>query len=192
MRHQGLAQRDGVISPLEKRDDPAPGDFPDQAGHLGEMFGFQQLVPKGIQTMGIEARGNEQKIGGEKLQLGHDHAPDRVGPLVRAASRRHLHVQVGVTFSPFVGKSRSRKLGVFVQADEEHRVIIIKGVLRAITVMDIEIKNSHPVRFGYIADPSCRDGDVVEHAEPHRVVGLGMMPRGGASGQRRSRTPRPG
>jgi hypothetical protein len=63
-----------------------------------------------------------------------------------------------------------------VQADVQDGRVLLKDVLRAVPVMDIPVKDRDPFDPMPVLRISRPYRDVVEQAETHRRVGLGMVP----------------
>jgi hypothetical protein len=65
-------------------------------------------------------------------------------------------------------------MGILVRAEVEHGVVLFKDMLGAVSVMDIEIDNEHSLVADLLGITRA-DSDVIEYAESHCPVGLGMV-----------------
>ena len=64
---------------------------------------------------------------------------------------------------------------IAVRGDVQHAGIAREDVLRAVAVVDVPIDDQHPLEAVAGAQVGGTDGDVVEEAEAHGAIALGVV-----------------
>ena len=80
------------------------------------------------------------------------------------------------TIAGLVGAPGSGIERPLVGAEEEHRGVLVKDVLRAVAVVHVPIHDQHASHAVPLLRVARRDGDVVEQAETHPASGVRVMP----------------
>jgi hypothetical protein len=74
-----------------------------------------------------------------------------------------------------VDAAGARVEGVLVEGEKEHRGVVVEQVLGAVAVVDVPVDDHHPLDPVPALQVARRHRDVVEQAEAHRPVGLGVV-----------------
>ena len=149
----------------------------ESSGEVG-VVGRRQLDPRqGIVAVSIEAGGDDQPVGRERLDHRHDHLVER-GPVhvaSRAGRERQVQVGSGRLAPPGLGEpSGARVQRRLVGRHVQDARVVVEDVLGAVAVVDVPVDDRHPLTVG--GQLRGADRGVVEQAEPHRPVGEGVMP----------------
>ncbi len=81
-----------------------------------------------------------------------------------------------------IGRPRARVERPLVEADVEHRRVVVEDGLGAVAVVGVPVEDGHPGRRA-AAGVRRGDGRVVDQAEPHRPRPLGVVPRRAAGAE---------
>ncbi len=127
--------------------------------------------------MPVKARRNDQKFRLERGNTRQDRRIERFLYFGCARSGHHTDIEDIIGTSAFAfGPGAGIKRPLVGRAIKQVR-IIIKQVLRAVAVMDIEIHHRHPLDAEFVARMVGGNGGIVKQAKPHRPVIFGVMPR---------------
>src|SRR6476659_6398597 len=64
-----------------------------------------------------------------------------------------------------------------VRAEEKHRAVVIKNVLRTVSVVDVPIGDQNPLDAVLALGVAGRDGDIIENTKTHPLIRTGVMAR---------------
>ena len=129
--------------------------------------------------MGVEAGGQQDEVGIEPGDHGHDQLAHRAVVVGVPAARLERHVQreaEPVAPSHVAGRARPRIEGVLVERDEQHRGVLVEHPLGAVPVVHVVVDDRDPVEARRPRGRR-RHRHAVEQAEAHRPVRLGVMAR---------------
>lgn len=128
-----------------------------------------------ILKVGVGAQLKNECRGLEPLQGREDSLFEGPKPRLGARLRGQWDVDRVVMRSVFFGEAGAREEGppALVNAAREDARFIYEGVLRAFTVMDVNIHSSHPIKS--IEKQVGGKGDIVEDAEAGGPISAGMM-----------------
>ncbi len=76
----------------------------------------------------------------------------------------------------FVGLAGAGVEGMAVDAEKADLAVVVKDVLGSGSVMDVPIDDEHAVKLLRGAGVGGGDGNVVEEAKAHRLIGQGVVP----------------
>ena len=181
---RGVAQGGEVVTALQEERDLAAGVLAGQlhhrAGHdaeapFGDPHGRQRVV-----AVRVEAGRYQQPVGLVALDGRDDDLPEHRQVLGVAAARRQRHVHrvpLSLAAAHLVRGPGSGIVGVLVRGQEEHRGIVVEGVLRAVAVVHVPVHDRHPARAVGLLEVPGADGHRVEQAEPHAPVPQRVMSR---------------
>ena len=184
MGGHGLGQRFKVVTALQGRDDAAfavlPGGSHEKVGYPGKVFLLEVNVAKGVIGMGIKSSGDKDELGLEFFDGREPVALDRFsesGPSGACYEWsiddvRSLQVVVAVGV-----------VGVLKAGSDEDCRSVLEDVDGAVSVMNIEIKDGHPLHFFMGKGSSSAHCDIVVKAESHSSVVLGMVSRWSSAGE---------
>src|SRR5207244_12649361 len=79
------------------------------------------------------------------------------------------------TVSHLVGRTRPRIVGILVGRDVEDVGIALEAVLRPVAMVEVPVDDRHALD-AVALEPGRRDRHVVEEAEAHGAIALGMVP----------------
>ena len=144
------------------------------------MPSFVTLNPaKWVFYVDVVARGDEDDIRAEVFDKPRKDIPIGFVELLISGTVGHRDV-IGASFSFALSSlgifACTGIMGILVRAEVEYGVIFFEDMLGAVSVMDIEINDKHPLVTDLLGIPRA-DSDIVEYAESHGLVGFGMMTR---------------
>ena len=156
------------------------------AGHPFEGIGVEAHVGDFLFAGGVEAGAEEQELGFELVEAGDDFLGEglAIGGVLAVGVEGDVEgetlaaADAGFGFEAGAGVTAT---GVLVEADVEHIVAVFEGVLGAVAVVDVKIDDGDAGEVVAADEMLGGDGDVVENAEPHGLIALGMV-AGGADG----------
>lgn len=154
----------------------------DHSGHVGVVGSFEILVAEGVELVGIESAGYEEEIGCEGFEFGDGFVCYCVEPVFGGGVWGHGEIEVGVACAAFFGAPGSGIVGVLMETEVEDGGVVVEGMLCTVAMMHVPVEDSDALESGDLAQPLCGNGDIVEEAEAHGVVGFGVM-TGGAHGR---------
>ena len=153
---------------------PAQEDSADDAPHA---FVCNIKPCQRVFYVDVVARGNEDDIGTEVLYKPRKDIPIGFVELFISGTEWHWNV-IGAPFSlapsalgifPCTGI-----MGILVRAEVKHGVVFFKDMLGAVSVVDIEIDDEYSLVTDLLGITRT-DSDVIEYAETHCSIGLGMV-----------------
>lgn len=179
-RRKGLK----IVAPLEHGNDPPTAhlqrELPQPLPPGPEAIAGDVHASQRISLPGIETRRQEQGVRPEVFQRGEDAVANRllVGGVVGTGGKGDIEGGSLSSGAPRLGGgSRSGVKGILVDAGVEHVGPILEEMLRSIPVVDIEVEDGDPMTAVQANHPLGGDCNVVEEAEAHREVALGVMSR---------------
>jgi len=181
MRDRRSRERIEVITAFKGgHNAPLAGTRRKPAESLRHPFKVFLTQAQGCQWIGlvrIETRGQEQKFGCEFRQRRKNSFLIRCTKACAACARREWHVY---NISGLAALRRQPGAGIqwkLVCRRVEEIWIIEENILRAISVVDIEIHDRNPREAVNGTDVKSAHGDIVEQAKSHWAHALGMMAR---------------
>ena len=179
MGHGTFAKRGEIVSALEARNEP-PAAMPackrDKfAGEPAVVVRVQTHLCQRIAGMGIEACGDEQQVGCERVDSGQQIARPGGPKLAATTSRRKRRIGDVARTAAFVPCARAGIERALVRTGEEQRWIVPESGLGAIAMMHVEIGNGDTAEAVVVAGVLRGDCNRIEQAKSHREVRLGMM-----------------
>lgn len=151
-----------------------------QGSHSRIRFISKPHAAERVIAVSIESCGDDEQVRRELLQRREDFSIKRFHVALFARTGGQGNIQRKAfppPDSPLFPRPRTRIKWILMQADVENCRIILKDMLGTIPVVHVPIKNSnflHAVPTLGIARTNC---NVIEQAEAHRPVTLGMMTR---------------
>ena len=138
--------------------------------------------------MRVESGAHDDQVGLECGHLGDHDLVEELEPSGAVGPRRHRDVdrrsrRAGIAAVRRV--SRARVPRVLVQRRVQHRRVGIEDVLAAVAVMHVDVDDRHARGTCLLSDAN-RDRRVVEEAESHWQVGVGVMSGRPDHGERRA------
>ena len=125
----------------------------------------------------VEARGDENEVGCELPADRHHDLVEgvRVFGVAEARGKRQVHgASRRRTLPHLLGRARARVVRVLVRGDVQHVGVRLEDVLRAVAVVQVPVDDGDPANTA--GPQECgRHRHVVEEAEAHRAVALGVM-----------------
>lgn len=129
--------------------------------------------------MGIKTSRYENEIWLKIIKSGMNIAFENIQVFRLSTSRTHWNIQcetISFTLASFRMTSGSRIVRELMEADIENSRIIVKAILRSVAVVDIPINDSDFLKVVFLLNISCPDSNVIEEAETHSLVVLGVVP----------------
>ena len=124
--------------------------------------------------MRVKSGRNDDQVGAGFLQCRKDAGLERFAKMVAAVIGRQRGIE-DIALAGFAQCACARIKRHLVRRAVDHAVVIIEDVLRAIAVVHVPVNDRHPLgAIGLLRVP-CRDGRLVEQAEAHGGVFLGMV-----------------
>ena len=158
----------------------------DKVGHPGEVFLLEMNIAEGVIGMSVESGGDEDELGFELLD---GRKPVAFYCLSKSGS-------FGAGFEGGIDDIRSFKVvvamgvvGVLKAGSDEDCRGVLEDVDRSVSVMNIEVKDSHPFHFLMGQGSGCSHCDIVVKAEPHSGVVFSMVSRRSCTGEDASAFP---
>ncbi len=142
--------------------------------------------------MGVESAGDKNHLRLELSGNRDQHVRQDAEVLAVAAAGRQRDVDRCAktrTASRLAKISGARIVGELVGGYVEDRGIGLEAVLGAVAVVHVPVENQQLVESCLALEGACGDGDVVEQAEAHGAIGLGVVAGrtdGGQAGRRLS------
>ena len=179
MRGDRARQSLEIVAALQHRHHAPVGvpacDLHELAGRPAEVGLGEVEIAEGIASMRVEARGDDQKIGRERLEARQDFALHSLAEGLAAIAGPQGRVDDLVVLAALANRAGAGIMGHLMGRGVHHAGIVPEDVLDAIAVMDVEIHDRHAlgaVRF--LRVPS-GDGGIVEEAEAHGRRDFGVM-----------------
>ena len=138
--------------------------------------------------MGVETRRKKQELRIESLQRRKDLVAEipQIGLLAGAGRQRNVYrVSLPSANPRLAPRTGPRIERILVKAYEKDRRVVLKNMLRAISVMDIPIKNCHSFPTVVVLSVPDPNRHVVEKAKSHWFSALGMVAGGTDCAERR-------
>jgi hypothetical protein len=66
-------------------------------------------------------------------------------------------------------------MGILMGTEEQHRGILLKTMLRAISMVNVPIHDQDSAKSIFLLNIACGNSNVIEEAKPHRSRRFGMM-----------------
>ena len=179
-----LGQRIKVVTTLKRRDDAAfgvlPGGSYEKVGHPRKVLLLEVDVAKGVIGMGIKSSGDKDELGLEFFDGREPVALNRFSESGPSGARYERSIDDVRSLQVVVAMG---VVGMLKAGSDEDCRSVLEDVDRAVSVMNIEIKDGHPVHFFMGEGSGSAHCDIVVKAEPHSGVVLGMVPRWSGAGK---------
>ena len=185
MRSHGTRHGRQVVPAFQERHDASAGRFlrelAQHSGHSPIPVIRQLHTRQGVHPVGVEAGGDQHETGFELPGTRENLLLERLYVGIVTRSRRQGYVQGETSFPSACAISRRSGSGVMrilVDARVENVRRFAERVLGPVSVMDVPIQNQDPLDLVLLLYVDRGDRDVVEQAEAHRAIPLGVVPRG--------------
>ena len=172
-----------VIASFQYRNNTPPGVFVrrlhDPGRHPPVKSGAEVDVAQGVVPVGVEPCGDDDEFRLEAVYRRQDLFQKGcfIVPIAAAGAHGAVHggapASAGARFRPGAGAGIE---GILVGADEQHRRVFLEGVLRTVAVVYVPVQDHDLVQAVARLQVARQDGHVVEDAEPHGLLLLGMVP----------------
>ena len=146
VRANRLRQAVQIVTAFENRNDPAAamfiGSLHHQRGQVGEVRVSQPEMAQRIAQPRIETGRDENQIGLEFIHARRPPVAKRAQNPIAPGTRREGTIERASApraFARLVGGASARIPRPLVRAEEKHRWIAVKNLLRAVAVMDVPI-----------------------------------------------------
>src|SRR5579872_1882904 len=181
MRGHGAGQAVEVVATLQQRDDAAfagaAGDVHQAPRRPGEIRFDQIEMAERDEAMGVESRRDDDQVRPETFEARQKRDIEGLAERCAAVAGAQWRVDDLIMLAALVDRASAGKER-HLMGRAIHRVLVApENVLRAVAVMDVEINNGDALGAMDGARVARRDRSVVEEAEAHRRLGLGVMAR---------------
>jgi len=181
MRRRGCRQGIQIIASLKRRDHATSRVSVGNGHQLPRRPGIVILdeaqTSQRVRLMGVETGGDNQQLRLERIQRRQNNLGHLGAKLLAAGAARQGRVDDRSMRPALLTRAGSGIERHLVGRGEHHVRLIPEHRLGPVAVVNVEIHHRdalHPVRG---TGMSRRDGDIVEQAEPHRDLGLGVVSR---------------
>jgi hypothetical protein len=157
------------------------GNLSDPGGEVLEIFVCEVESTERISFSGIESCTDENQFRAELFHRGDQGLFEGPENLFARASGGKWAVECGAdpcTSADLAGASGPGIPRMLVGAEEEDVRILVKGILRSISMVDVPIDDEDLLDAEMFACVGGGDGDIVEHAEAHADFGACVVPWG--------------
>ena len=167
-----------IIAAFQHRDNAAPrvrvSKFHEAERGPCEIFFREFKAAQRITDMRIESRRDDHEVRREGIEGGEDDAVEGLAELDTAVTCPERRIE-DVAHARFIARARTGIEGHLVSRTVEQVLVGPEDVLPAVTMMHIEIDDRDPLRIIARAGMQRRDCRLVEQAESHGLVLLGMV-----------------
>ncbi len=191
-RVQARAQRRQVVAALGDDHEASArrgvGGGAQRRQHRAVAVGRDLHLRQRILDVRVVAHRQDREVRGEGRQDRHDHPRQHVGVVVVAGAGLDGHVDGASPAGAEADlghRAGARVARVLVGRDVEDGLVVLEDLLGAVAVVDVDVDHGD-ARRALRAGVGGGHRDVVEQAEPHRPLALGVMPRRPHEHQRRS------
>ena len=183
-RQRALLQSLEVIAALQDQDHPSLTDRVRQdfevTGDGGESVPSDAHAGQGVFQVGIEAGRYQHQLGPVGLGNRKDDVLEEpaVGGISGAGGEGKVEGEpLAGGAAGFREGSRARKKGILMGGDEQDIFAVVKGLLSAIPVVDVEVNHQDALQPEAVQGVGGAQGHVAEEAKTHGPVGFGVVSR---------------
>ena len=130
--------------------------------------------------MRVKPSRDQNKVGPKRIGCRDQDPFEGLAVFLVALTRQHRNVDrqpLRLSLPLFGTGARPGITRVLMRTEKEDRGIIIERVLRPVAMVDIPIHDQHTAEPMAALEVSGGNRDIIEQAEPHRMVPLGVMAR---------------